>query len=146
MPSAPWVEQGLFPNLEMMTVGEYLTRGVTVRGSCSIPLQPLLIDPGTFAYVDSDAERNRFRGTAGHNTAQVDDLNQVEPSGPFGWEGLPNVRVDRWVTGKTFDLFVGSHRGYCRLRRPVQHRRYVFYSKPNFWLIRDVLQGDGVHR
>src|SRR3989442_8821547 len=39
MPSAPWVEQGLFPNLEMMTVGEYLTRGVTVRGSCSIPLR-----------------------------------------------------------------------------------------------------------
>src|SRR2546427_1518203 len=46
--------------------------------------QPLLIDPGTFAYVDSDGERNRFRGTAGHNTAQVDDLSQAEPSGPFG--------------------------------------------------------------
>ena len=108
--------------------------------------QPLLIDPGTFAYVDSDAERNWFRGTVGHNTAQVDDLSQAEPSGPFGWEGLPNVRVERWVTGKTFDLFVGSHRGYCRLRQPVQHRRYVFHSKPNFWLIRDVLEGQGVHR
>src|SRR2546422_8808752 len=108
--------------------------------------QPLLIDPGTFAYVDSNGERNRFRGTAGHNTAQVDDLSQAEPSGPFGWEDLPSVSVDRWVTGKTFDLFVGSHRGYCRLRHPVRHRRYVFYSKPNFWLIRDVLEGDGVHR
>jgi len=107
--------------------------------------QPLLIDPGTFAYVDSDAERNRFRATACHNTAQVDNLSQAEPSGPFGWEGLPNVGVDRWVTGKTFDLFVGSHRGYCRLRKPVQHRRYVFHSKPNFWLIRDVLEGEGVH-
>jgi heparinase II/III-like protein len=108
--------------------------------------QPLLIDPGTFAYVDSDAERNRFRETACHNTAQVDDLSQAEPSGPFGWEALPNAGVDRWVTGKTFDLFVGSHRGYCRLRQPVQHRRYVFHSKPNFWLIRDVLEGEGVHQ
>jgi len=108
--------------------------------------QALLIDPGTFTYVDSGAERNRFRGTASHNTVQVDDVSQAEPAGPFGWHCLPNVSVDRWVTGKTFDLFVGSQSGYRRLKHPVQHRRYVFYLKPYFWLIRDVLEGDGVHR
>jgi len=113
---------------------------VTVGG------EALLTDPGTFVYVDSAGERNRFRGTASHNTVQVDGLSQAEPAGPFGWQGQPDTTVNRWVTRKTFDFFAGSGTGYSRLKEPVQHRRYVFYLKPCFWLIRDVLEGVGVHQ
>ena len=105
----------------------------------------VLIDPGTLAYVDPDGKRNRFRGTASHNTVQVDGIDQAEPGGPFGWCGLPKVNVDRWITSDGFDFFEGSHTGYRRLSYPVQHRRCIFYFKPHFWLVRDVLEGTGTH-
>lgn len=106
---------------------------------------PLLIDPGTSAYVSANGERDWFRGTAAHNTVQVDGLNQADPAGPFGWRNLPKVTVNRWVAGETFDLIAGSHNGYTRLSNPVVHQRHVFYLKPRFWFIRDILEGEGPH-
>src|SRR5258707_4883919 len=107
---------------------------------------PLLIDPGTSTYVDRNNDRDKFRGTAAHNTVRVDSLDQAETAGPFGWKHLPVVKVNRWLTGENFDLFSGSHNGYTRLSSPVWHLRHIFYLKPHFWLIRDVLAGRGAHR
>ncbi|MCX6632073.1 MAG: alginate lyase family protein, partial [Candidatus Solibacter sp.] len=45
----------------------------------------ILIDPGTFTYVADPGERNRFRGSAAHNTVRIDGLNQAVPAGPFRW-------------------------------------------------------------
>jgi hypothetical protein len=106
--------------------------------------RPLLIDRGTFAYVGAESQRDAFRGTGAHNTLQVDGRDQAEPSGPFGWEYLPAVKTERWLNCADFDLFVGSHNGYGR--RGVEHRRFVFSLKSNFWLIRDVASGPGKHR
>jgi len=39
---------------------------------------PLLIDPGTSAYAGINNDRDSFRGTAAHNTVQVDGLNQAD--------------------------------------------------------------------
>jgi len=105
----------------------------------------LLTDPGTFAYVSEGNERDRYRSTAAHNTLQVDGISQADPTGPFAWRSLPEVQVDRWVAGHTFDLFAGSHTGYGRLPEPVEHRRWVFGPKSRFWLVRDVALGQGMH-
>lgn len=105
-----------------------------------------LIDPGTFCYISNGPERNRFRGTSAHNTLQVDGCDQAEPAGPFAWRELPKVTAERWITGRTFDLFVGSHNGYYRLPQPVVHRRWVFGLKGRFWLVRDLALGEGAHR
>jgi hypothetical protein len=99
--------------------------------------RPVLIDPGTFCYVCP--ERNRFRGTAAHNTLQVDGRDQAQPNGPFAWTGMPETTVDRWHTGETFDFFAGHHNGY----HPVIHHRWVFGLKNKFWLVRDVVSGAG---
>ncbi len=107
---------------------------------------PVLIDPGTFAYVGQGCERDRFRGTAGHNTLHVDGLSQAEPGGPFEWCGLSRTNVNCWVNGNAFDFFEASHDGYGRLREPVQHRRSIFYWKPHFWFVRDVVEGAGDHQ
>ncbi|MGH9345338.1 MAG: alginate lyase family protein, partial [Terriglobia bacterium] len=108
-----------------------------------------LTDPGTFLYVPSvngsGADRDRFRGTAAHNTLRVDGLDQAEPAGPFAWSVLPETEVKLWITGEQFDLFYGLHRGYCRLAPPVVHHRWVFGLKSEFWLVRDVVEGDGGH-
>jgi hypothetical protein len=95
--------------------------------------RPVLIDPGTFCYVCP--ERDRFRGTAAHNTLQVDGRDQARPYGPFGWTNLPETTVDRWQTCETFDFFAGHHNGY----HPVIHHRWVFGLKSKFWLVRDLV-------
>jgi len=112
----------------------------------TINRHPVLIDPGTFAYVDYDCGRNRFRGTTAHNTAHIDSLSQARPGGPFGWHGLRSAHVSRWAMGRSFDLFEGSHKSYERGRESVEHRRSIFYEKPHFWLVRDVIEGAGVHQ
>lgn len=105
-----------------------------------------LIDPGTFTYVGSAPERDTFRGTAAHNTMQVDACSQAEPTGPFAWHPLPSTRVQHWVAGEMFDFFAGCHTGYGRLAEPVVHWRWVFYLKSRFWLVRDLARGEGTHR
>jgi hypothetical protein len=102
--------------------------------------RPVLIDPGTFCYTCP--ERDRFRGTAAHNTLQVDGRDQAQPAGPFAWAGMPETTVDRWVTSETFDLFVGHHNGYA----PIIHHRWVFGLKYRFWLVRDMISGPSRHR
>ena len=60
-----------------------LTGGHSHADASSIQLitdgRPILIDPGTFCYVCP--ERDRFRGTAAHNTLQVDGRDQAQPNG-----------------------------------------------------------------
>lgn len=106
----------------------------------------LLGDPGTYAYVGTGSERDQFRGTAAHNTIQVDGQSQAIPRGPFSWDRLTKATTENWINGQTFDLFVGSHDGYALPDAAVVHRRYVFFRKPKFWLVRDVLLGNGKHK
>ena len=101
--------------------------------------RPLLIDPGTCEYVGED--RRLFRGTSFHNTVLVDKRGQSEPQGPFSWTRLPRVQSEGWISGQTFDLFVGSHDGYA----PIVHRRWVFGLKSGLWMVRDLVWGEGEH-
>ena len=109
-----------------------------------------LIDPGTYRYVGDPEERNHYRGTSAHNTMRVDGLDQAIPEGPFAWSKLPNVQVERRVTGATFAFFAGNHTGYNRLPDPVLHRRFMLQisaaAEDPFWLIRDLAEGRDLHQ
>jgi hypothetical protein len=105
----------------------------------------LIGDPGTFEYVSAGTDRNSFRGTAAHNTLRLDGRDQSEPDGPFSWKSLAKVKAECWISGETYDLFVGSHDGYWQPENPAIHRRWVFFRKPKFWLIRDLMLGTGRH-
>ena len=104
--------------------------------------QMLLLDPGTGEYAGPTNTRNNLRGTAAHNTLQVDGQSQSAPMRPFSWDRLTKTVVQTWVQGQHFDLFAGSHDGYS----PVTHWRWVFYRKADFWLVRDLVEGAGKHR
>src|SRR5579871_3244417 len=104
-----------------------------------------LIDPGTGCYISGNDDRDRFRGTAAHNTLRVDQVDQAIPQGPFAWQSLPNVQLESWIQGDAFHFFSGSHDGYGRLTDPVLHRRMIFHLKNRFWLIRDVATGQREH-
>ncbi len=110
----------------------------------SIDGQRFLTDPGTFCYMCDD--RNKFRGTSAHNTLRVDGVDQAVPEGPFAWSSLPDIRAERWVTGSTFTLFIGSHTGYSRLPNQVIHRRLIFHLHDGFWFVQDVAVGRETHQ
>lgn len=114
--------------------------------TASVDGQEVLIDPGTFQYVGEGSDRDRFRGTQAHNTLVVAGRDQADPKGPFSWQQLPKIQAEGWISGKTFDLFVGSHDGYRRLPNPVFHRRFVFALKSGFCLVRDLAVGQGEHK
>jgi hypothetical protein len=104
-----------------------------------------LTDPGTFCYVSADTQRDLFRSTEAHNTVRLDQQSQAEPAGPFAWRAMPEVRLEHWIAGRWFDLFAGSHDGYQRLHAAATHRRWIFHRKGGFWLVRDLVEGNGEH-
>jgi len=66
--------------------------------------EQILIDPGTYTYVADPVWRDRFRGTAAHNTIRIDERDQARPSGPFAWKAPPEVKVTRWVGSAESDF------------------------------------------
>ena len=111
--------------------------------------QTLLRDSGTLEYVGTSGERSRLRSTGAHNTLRVDGQDQAKSAGPFSWESFPAVQVRRWIAGQQFDLLEAEHDGYSRspsVTTPVTHRRFVFHRKGLFWLVRDFVEGRGVHQ
>lgn len=107
----------------------------------------VLVDAGTYAYFPSRRWRDYFRSTGAHNTMVVDGQDQAVPlpDDHFGWKQFPRVRVHRWSTSESQDLFDAEHDGYRRLKDAVVHRRRILYVKPDYWVIIDDLLGSGEH-
>lgn len=103
----------------------------------------ILLDPGTGRYPEQAPERNQLRGTAAHSTASVEDRDQADPAGPFGWSFLPESRTETFSAGSTLDLVVGVHFGYERLTPSVTHKRWVVFWKHGRLFVRDCLDGAG---
>ena len=110
---------------------------------------PVLVDSGSFVYGASVEWRNRFRGTAAHNTPMVDGAEQnrlVRPD--YLWTLHPDAEpeVRRWSVSEKRDVFVGAHSGYRRLPNPAMPVRTVILEKDSHRLaVIDRLESDGSH-
>jgi hypothetical protein len=106
----------------------------------------LLIDPGTYVYLDEPEWRQYFRGTAAHNTVRVDGEDQSVSGGPFIWSRKANVRVLKFLSEPDLSQLIAEHDGYGRLRDPVVHRREVLFDKRASTIrVMDDLIGEGEH-
>jgi hypothetical protein len=96
----------------------------------------VLIDPGTFTYVADPTERNRFRGSAAHNTVRIDGRDQAAPGGPFRWNDKPAVSVRQWANGPDRDYLDAScaYGGFT-------HRRRIAFVKPATVVVLDTIHG-----
>jgi len=103
---------------------------------CRRGTRGLLIDPGTYTYVAGAEWRDRFRGSASHNTIRIDGADQAQAAGPFRWLGLPEAGVREWVSTPERDL-LDAH---CRYAGFLHRRRWVFL-KPDLLLILDEVDG-----
>jgi uncharacterized heparinase superfamily protein len=105
----------------------------------------LLTDPGTGTYFSSPSTRDALRATASHNTLTVDGLDQADIFDTFKWVNPPNVSLLESFSDEDFYFAVGMHDGYLRLRRSVNHFRYVLCVRSGEWIIVDYLEGEGNH-
>lgn len=103
---------------------------VVSRGS-----EEVLIDPGTYTYMDAEW-RDAFRGTAAHNTVRIDGQDQAISAGPFRWTDKPEVHLLDFSTAPDEDRAVAV----CRYRG-FTHKRTVTFRKGSEFDILDELEG-----
>ena len=96
----------------------------------------ILIDPGTYTYVADPVERERFRGSAAHNTVRIDGRDQAIPAGPFRWREKAIVKVREWRSSAECDFLDAT----CAYGGFV-HRRKVLFEKPDRLVISDSVEG-----
>lgn len=88
----------------------------------------VVTDCGAYLYTASREWRNRFRGTAFHNTVQVDEQELNRFLGPdalwqLHYDAVPVEPVMSEAEGAV--CFRGGHRGYERSTDPVGHTRTI---------------------
>lgn len=111
----------------------------------------LIVDPGRYTYHEKGPVnwRARFRGTAYHNTVQVDGKNQAAyqyhpRKKKFAIVG-PHARhhLHAFVSGEDFDFLHGSAAG---AEYDAFHERMIFFLCPEYWIISDILTAEKRHR
>lgn len=95
----------------------------------------ILIDPATYTYMADPVWRNRFRGSAAHNTIRVDGQDQAGAATPFSWVGKPAVRVLSAESNSSTDRVTGEWTNVTG----VKHTRSVELEAERL-LIRDVVE------
>ncbi|MBI3663812.1 MAG: alginate lyase family protein [Acidobacteria bacterium] len=108
--------------------------------------KPVVVDPGTYLYSGSAAERNLFRSTRYHNSAVVNGEEQNR-----FWPGLlfrivDDTRSDakQWRAGLERVDFLGEHSGYRRRRgRASVTRRLALDRQREQLLVCDTVRGGG---
>ena len=91
--------------------------------------EEVLVDPGTFAYHTQPEWRAYFRGTAAHNTVQIDRTDQSQSGGNFMWLRHAKCKVLDWRSTADSDTLIATHDGYSTLKDPVEHVRTVQLDK-----------------
>jgi uncharacterized heparinase superfamily protein len=103
----------------------------------------ILVDGGIMGY-EPGAMRDHLRGTAAHNTVQMDGQDQSEVWGAFRVGRRAHVTLERWSVDGETRLLVGAHDGYAHLG--VRHQREVQAVPGSGWRVLDTLFGTGHHR
>jgi uncharacterized heparinase superfamily protein len=109
---------------------------------------PILVDPGMPTYTGDIKLRNRFRGTAAHNTALVDQTEQASLWGERSWRLGNEAHVSEVEEHRKLheDCFAARHHGFERLQSPVRyHRRLVLNRAVPCFQGVDTFEGDGTH-
>jgi len=100
----------------------------------TVGAQEVLIDSGTFSYMDPEW-RSVFRGTPAHNTICTDTHDQAVSGGPFRWTQKPAVQLLAHHFGAERDFADAA----CSCQH-FTHRRKVEFDGLEFW-VHDHLEG-----
>lgn len=90
--------------------------------------------------------RDYFGSTITHNTVLVDGLGQNRRSQRPSWIATAPLEGN-WLSDDAFDFVSGVYSdgwGPQNLRS-VSQRREIFFAKPDYWVLHDLLSGTGEH-
>jgi Heparinase II/III-like protein len=102
--------------------------------------EPIFTDPGTFTYMGSPEERDRFRGTRAHNTITIDGKNQAQTVGPFRWALKPDVKLNAFAAGDDG----GSLDALCEYGG-FRHRRRICLQDRRLLVLDEIAGPPGEH-
>jgi len=108
--------------------------------------EDVIVDPGTYVYTPDPEWRNKFRGTAYHNTVVIDgeEQNRFEKNNVFSMKNDTLPKCLKWEIGDEVAVFIGEHYGYKRFAKSVMHRREIrFHKKEGKLEITDTFEGKG---
>ena len=117
----------------------------TLSYEMSIDRKRVIVDSGVFSY-DADDLRAYCRGTPAHNTVMVDSCDQSEM-----WRSFRVGHRAKPVDTAVFDHgqlagFTGAHDGYRFLSGNVGHDRVLLHVLDRFFVVSDLIDGEGKHR
>jgi Heparinase II/III-like protein len=110
--------------------------------------QPVFVDAGSYVYTSDPAERNRFRGTATHNTVMIDgeEQHRLNPAWLFRlFQEGEAAAIDGGCAGGALSAR-SAHSAYARLTPPVTHARRVTLEADGTVAIEDRFDGLAGHR
>lgn len=103
--------------------------------------EPVIIDPGTYAYHGEPEWREYFRGTRAHTTLRVDGRDQARQDGPFLWGRHYRVELLHAVTSEDqFDV-AARHNGYTWQCGAWHERGVAWHPLQRVWVINDCMRG-----
>lgn len=106
--------------------------------------QDVLVDAGRYTYV-TKPERFAFRGTAAHNTIQVDGADIDEWSHSWFTKTVSAQSRQRFVERGNCRFVSAGHTGYMRLDNPVWVNRKVLQIGAEIYVIIDECYTSGEH-
>jgi len=107
----------------------------------------LIVDPGRYTYSEASMDginwRRLFKSTAYHNTVVVDgkDQSPYRPGRPNTPEPQPTLK--QYITTDGFDFI---HAQTVSPEYPVIHERLILFAASEYWIVTDILRGQGDHR
>jgi uncharacterized heparinase superfamily protein len=110
--------------------------------SIAVDGRRLVVDRGTYRYNGDLRERDRFRLTAAHNTAQVGSLEQAAPAGAFLWSRQPRCTIDQCDLTDDGDVVQATHDGFPGW----SHRRTLLHQHGVLAIIDELFGGGKVDR
>jgi len=106
----------------------------------------LIVDPGRYSYTDHHADgfnwRSLYKSTAYHNTVVVDAKDQVISLDKETTLAGPTSQLKKFVSSPGFDLL---HAQTLSPQYNVLHERIIYFAIPEYWLLIDLLHGNGEH-
>lgn len=90
----------------------------------------LIADPGVYNYLSTGPGPWLRLQTEAHNTVEVNNAPQ---------SNIERKQVS-WRSNGGFDFYHGKHRDYA----PINHDRKVFFVKPGFWIVSDLMSGSTI--
>ena len=105
-----------------------------------------VVDSGVGEHYGEQAWRDYERGTAAHNTIEIDGKNQSDVYGQFRVGERARATGVGWFSEEDVSGVRAAHDGYRRLPEPATHTRTFVRIGVNLWVVVDEITGTGSHR